>query len=157
MEEIDKPFQLAVESLPNASYALTVSQRPFPASRDGLVLPFVNRGHIDGLALLSAWDLVLDALRMNQYKPIMIQHVSSKRFELNEESGVRLSLLFKVIAPLSNLDHIRALQQATWAISNEEAYYWFAKCCGPNGRQGVRAFRLLYGPIEAEWLQVVAE
>lgn len=138
-------FQLTVEPLPNASYALSVSQRPFPASRNGRALPFIKMGSIDGLALLSAWDMVLDVLRSNHHKPTAIQHGRKNQFDLNEESGVRLALLFKAIAPLSNLDHIRALQQAIWAMSDEEAYYWFAKCHGTNGRRGIRALRILCG------------
>jgi hypothetical protein len=141
-------FQLAVEPLPNASYALTVLQRPFPASRNGRSLPSVKMGSIDGLALLSAWDIVLDVLRSNQHKPAAIQHDKKKRFGLSEESGVRLSLLFKAIAPLSNLDHIRVLQQAIWAMSDEEAYYWFSKCHGTNERRGVQALQVLCGGVD---------
>ena len=141
-------FQLAVEPLPNASYALTVLQRPFPASQNGRALPSIKIGSINGLALLSAWDIVLDELRSNHYKPAAIQQDRKKRLCLSEESGVRLSLLFKAIAPLSNLDHIRALQQAIWAMSNEEAYYWFSKCYGLNGRRGMRALRILFGGLD---------
>ena len=141
-------FQLAVEPLPNASYALTVLQRPFPASRNGRALPSIKVGSIDGLALSSAWDMVLDVLRSNNYQPAVLQYDKKKRFGLSEESGVRLSLLFKVIAPLSNLDHIRVLQQAIWAMSDEEAYYWFSKCHGPNGRRGVHALRVLCGGVD---------
>ena len=140
-------FQLAVEPLPNASYALTVLQRPFPASRNGRALPSVKMGSIDGLALSSAWEIILDVVRSNHHKPAAIQHDRKKRFGLSEESGVRLSLLFKAIAPLSNLDHIRALQQAIWAMSDEEAYYWFSKCHGPNGRRGEHALRVLCGGV----------
>lgn len=138
-------FQLTVEPLPNASYSLSVFQRPFPASRNGRALPFIKMGSIDGLALLSVWDMVLDVLRSNHHKPAAIQHGRKEQLGLSEESGVRLALLFKAIAPLSNLDHIRALQQAIWAMSDEEAYYWFAKCHGPNGRRGMRALRILCG------------
>jgi hypothetical protein len=136
------PFQLDVEPLPNASCALTVLYRPFPASRNE---QFVKASSIDGLALSSAWDLVLDTLRTNHYKPTVIQHDKKKQFGLSEESGVRLALLFKAIAPLTKLDHIRALQQGIWAMSDEEAYYWFAKCYGANGRRGVRALRVMFG------------
>ncbi len=141
-------FQLAVEPLPNASYALTVLQRPFPASRNGRSLPSVKMGSIDGLALSSSWDIVLDVLRSNQHKPAAIQHDKKKRFGLREESGVRLSLLFTAIAPLSNLDHIRVLQQAIWAMSDEEAYYWFSKCHGANEHRGVQALRVLCGGVD---------
>lgn len=141
-------FQLAVEPLPNASYALTVLQRPFPASQNGRALPSIKMGSIDGLALSSAWDIVLDVLRSNHYQPAALQQDKKKCLGLREESGVRLSLLFKTLAPLSNLDHIRALQQGIWAMSDEEAYYWFAKCHGPNGRRGLRALRMLLGGVD---------
>jgi hypothetical protein len=102
-------------------------------------------GSIDGLALSSAWDLILDTLRTNHYKPTVIQHNRKSLLGLNEESGVRLSLLFKALAPLTNLDHMRALQQAIWGMSDEEAYYWFSKCHGSNGHRGMRALRILCG------------
>ena len=66
---------------------------------------------------------------------------------LSEESGVRLTVMFKALAALSNLDRIRVMQQAIWAMSDEEMYYWFSKCSGPNGRQGVRALRILCGGV----------
>jgi hypothetical protein len=138
-------FHLAIEPLPNASYALTVLQRPFPASRNGKALPSMKIGRIDGLALSSAWDMILEVLRSNHHPPAALQHDKKKRLGLNEESGVRLSLLFQVIAPLSDLDHIRVLQQAIWAMSDEEVYYWFSKCYGPNGWRGVHALRILCG------------
>jgi hypothetical protein len=138
-------FQLAVEPLSNASYALTVLQRPYPASRNGQTLPSINVGRVDGLALVSAQDIIFDVLRSNHHKPTALQHARPSHLGLSEESGVRLSVLFKVIAPLSNLDVLRALQQGIWAMSDEEVYYWFSKCSGPNGDRGVRALRLLHG------------
>lgn len=141
-------FQLAVEPLPNASYTLTVFQRPFPASRNGRALPAIKRGSIDGLALSSAWDMIFDVLRSNHYQPTVLQRDKKKRFGLSEESGVRLSLLFKVTAPLSDLDRIRTLQQAIWAMSDEETYYWFSKCHGPHGPRGVQALRILCGGVD---------
>jgi hypothetical protein len=129
-------FYLAIEPLPNASYALTVLQRPFPAERYGRDLPLVNMGRIAGLALISTQDLVLDVLRANHYKPADLHYERSMQLGLNEEGGVRLSVLFRAISPLSSLDHIRVLQQAVWAMSPEETYYWFAKCHGTNGQRG---------------------
>lgn len=147
MQQQSYPFQLAVEPLPNASYALTVLQCPFPASRNGRPLPSIKMGSIDGLALSSAQDIVFEVLRSNHYKPTVLQYSKKRCLGLNEESGVRLSLLFKTIAPLSNLDHIRTLQQAIEAMSDEEVYYWFSKCYGPNGRRGLRALRMLFGGV----------
>jgi len=139
------PFQLLVEPLSNASYALTVLQRPFPAELHGQMLPSINTGSIDGLALVSAQDIILDVLRMNHHKPRALHCSKKTRLGLNEASDVRLSVLFKTIAQVSNLDHLRVIQQSVWAMSDEEAYYWFAKCSGPHGNRGVRALRILHG------------
>jgi hypothetical protein len=141
------PFLLAVEPLPNASFALTVLQRPYPERKDGRVLPFEVIGSIDGLALSSAWDIILEVLHTNHHKPSAIQHDKKKRLGLNEESGVRLSLLFLTLVSLPTLDYMRTLQQSIWSMSNEEAYYWFSKCTGSNGRRGVRALRILCGGV----------
>lgn len=129
-------FQLAIQPLPNAECSLVVFQRPYKKQN----LP-VEVGSIKGLALSSAWESVLDILRADHYKPTALRTSKKKSLELSEVSGVRLALLFKTIAPLTNLDHIRAIQQGIGAMSDEEAYYWFAKCQNPNG---VRALQVLF-------------
>lgn len=138
-------FQLAIKPQPNASSVLTILQRPFPAFRHEQALPFIEMGSIDGLALLSARDIVLDALRTNHHRPAALEHARSSCLALSEESGILLTLLFKAIGSLANPDHICALQHAILAMSSEEAYYWFAKCTGPDGRRGVHALRILCG------------
>lgn len=140
-----QPFQLIVESSPNESCALIVLQRPFPVLQNGHSLPPVKTGSIDGLALSSVWDLVLEVLRSNHHKPAAIQRDKNACLDLDEVSGVRLSLLFKTLAPLSNLDLIRELQQAIWAMSDELCYYWFSQCSGPNADRGIHALRILHG------------
>jgi hypothetical protein len=53
------PFQLAIEPLPNASYSLSLLQRPFPTKRHGRALPYIEAGRIEGLALASAQEHIL--------------------------------------------------------------------------------------------------
>lgn len=131
-------FQLAIQPLENAECSLIVFQRPYSLKQN---LPDIEVGNIEGLALSSAWENVLDILRADHYKPTALRTSKKKLLELSEASGVRLALLFKTIAPLTSLDHIRAIQQGIGAMSDEEAYYWFAKCQHPNG---VRALRVLF-------------
>lgn len=132
------PFQMVVQPLPNAERSLTILQRPYSILQN---LPPAEVGSIDGLALASAWEIVLDVLRSNHHKPAVLKANKKKSLGLSEESGVRLSLLFKAIASLSSLDQIRTLQQGIWAMSDEEAYYWFSKCRQANG---VRALQVLF-------------
>lgn len=133
------PFVLTIEQQSNAERSLTIHQYPYPSKQNGRSLPLAQTGAIDGLALASAWDIILAELRANHHTPASIQR--KKRFGLSEQSGVHLSLLFQVLASLTNLDQIRAIQQGVWAMSDEEAYYWFAKCRHPNG---IRALRVLF-------------
>lgn len=137
------PFVLTIERLPNAERSLTISQQPYPARQNGRSLPYAQTGAIDGLALASAWDIILAELRASHHTPTSIQR--KKRFGLSEQSGVRLSLLFQALASLADLDQIRAIQQGVWAMSDEEAYYWFAKCRQPNG---IRALRVLFEVVQ---------
>lgn len=141
-------FVLKVQPRENMQYALTVQQRPYTLVGERKKRMASDTATIDGLHLISSWDLILDILRDNKVKPAAIHRDRKSPLSLSESSGVRLLLLFKAIAPMSNLDHIRAVQQGIWAMSNEEAYYWFSKCHGANSRRALQALRILCGGAE---------
>lgn len=138
-------FVLKVQPRENMQYALTVQQRLYTLAGDRKKRITSDTATIDGLHLISSWDLILDILRDNKVKPAAIHRERKSPLPLSESTGVRLALLFKAIAPLSNVDYIRSLQQAIWAMSDEETYYWFSKCHGATGRRGLRALRILCG------------
>lgn len=138
-------FVLKVQPRENMQYALTVQQRPYTLAGDRKKRVASDAATIDGLHLISSWDLILDILRDNKVKPAAIHRDRKSPLSLSESSGVRLLLLFKAIAPMSNLDHIRAVQQGIWTMSDEEAYYWFSKCHGSNARRALQALRILCG------------
>jgi len=141
-------FTLKVETRENMQYALTVQQRPHALTDDRKRRIVGDAATIDGLRLVSSWDFVLDILRDNRVKPSAIHRDRKSPLALSEASGVRLLLLFKAIAPMSNLDHIRSVQRGVWAMSDEEAYYWFSKCHGFNARRALQALRILCGGAE---------
>jgi hypothetical protein len=63
---------------------------------------------------------------------------------LDEESGVRLGLLFLATKRLRKFGRIETISGAIWAMGAEEAYYWFSKCMDvAAGRRARRALRLL--------------
>ena len=140
-------FSLTVEPRDNMTYALAVQQRYTAIGAQGR-----GRLHqtsmISGLHLVSSWDLVLEMLRDSKIHPKVLHRERKTPVPLSEPSGVRLSLLFKTIAPLTRLDHIRAVQQALWAMSDEEIYYWFSKCSGARKQCALRALRILCGDVE---------
>jgi len=97
-----------------------------------------------GTTFRAIVDRVLAALKDNGYRASELSRTRKAPFLLSEESGVRLGLLFLAAKPLRKLSRMEAISNAIWAMSPEEAYYWFSKCTdGATGRRARRALRLL--------------
>ena len=97
-----------------------------------------------GAAFRSTVDRVLAALKDSGYRPSELSRTRKAPFLLSEESGVRLGLLCMATKPLRKLSRIEAISNAIWAMSPEEAYYWFSKCSDLiTGQRARRALRLL--------------
>ncbi len=63
---------------------------------------------------------------------------------IEEESGVRLSLLFESIRSISTMTSIDKILNYIRTISKEEAYYWFSKCFFRKfQKSGLKAFKIL--------------
>jgi hypothetical protein len=90
------------------------------------------------------FDRVADAVRASGGRPSDVRHDRKAPFPLDEETAVRLGLLFLAIKPLRKTARIETIRDATAAMSPEEAYYWYAKCASAaTGRRAQRAFRIL--------------
>jgi hypothetical protein len=89
-------------------------------------------------------DRVLEAIRKNGFRAGDLKPGRKIPFELSEETGVRLGLLFLAVKPLRRLDRITAISETVRQMESEEAYYWFAKCSRPElSRRACRALRIL--------------
>jgi hypothetical protein len=53
-----------------------------------------------------------------------LQQEKTRRWQLDEELALNLGLLFRVLAPMKNLDRIREVADGVEGISREEAGYW---------------------------------
>ncbi|WP_226011843.1 penicillin-binding protein activator [Halomicrobium salinisoli] len=62
---------------------------------------------------------------------------------LPETSGVRLALGFLGIKPIQRVDRMRAFCRGVAQMSDEECYYWHAKCRSPTTPNGEKALRTL--------------
>ena len=62
---------------------------------------------------------------------------------LPEGSGVRLSIAFRALKPLSRRDRMRAIVDGIQQMSLGECYYWNAKARSPSSPNGTRALRTL--------------
>lgn len=97
-----------------------------------------------GLAFRCTVDRTLTALKENGYRASDLSKARSAPFLLDEESGVRLGLVFLTTKPLRKFARIEAISGAIWVMGSEETYYWFSKCADAvTGRRARCAFRLL--------------
>lgn len=62
---------------------------------------------------------------------------------LSETPGVRLALAFTGLKPVRRVDRMRALVRGVAGMSDEECYYWYAKCRSPSSPNGEKALRTL--------------
>jgi hypothetical protein len=62
---------------------------------------------------------------------------------LPETVGVRLALGFLGVKPIQRVDRMRAFCRGIARMSDEECYYWHAKCRSPSSPNGERALRTL--------------
>ena len=62
---------------------------------------------------------------------------------LPEGVGVRLALGFVGVKPIQRVDRMRAFCRGIARMSDEECYYWNAKCRSPSSLNGEKALRTL--------------
>lgn len=62
---------------------------------------------------------------------------------LPEAVGVRLTLTFAGVKPIQRVDRMRAFARGIARMSDEECYYWHAKCRSPSSPNGEKALRTL--------------
>lgn len=136
-------FQLRVLPRPGGEYGVALCE-----------VPGVRRGVKDeepkqvvrvwGTPFTAMLDRTLQAVKASGSRPSALRRDRAQPFTLDEETGVRLGLLYHAVKPMRKLSRISAIGQATAAMGLEEAYYWYAKCSDPQeGRRARRAFRIL--------------
>jgi hypothetical protein len=135
-------FQLEVLPRGGESYGLSLSQkavkREGPSGANRILV------RIWGTPLEAALDRVLEALKGCGFRSGDLRRGRTVPFELPEESGVRLGLLFLAVKPLRRLDRIAAISETVRDMEAEEAYYWFSKCSRPDlSRRACRSLRIL--------------
>jgi hypothetical protein len=62
---------------------------------------------------------------------------------LPETAGIRLTLGFRGVKPIRRVDRMRALARGIARMSDEECYYWYAKCQAPSSPNGEKALRTM--------------
>lgn len=136
-----KPFHLHVVPSEQGLYGVELYQDQFK-NGNGMVRVLVSR--LDGTPLQSVTDRVLEALKKDGYRSVDLSRGRKAPFDLDEETGVRLGLVFAAVKPLRKLTRIEAISSSVNAMAAEEAYYWFSKCTsGEHNRRAQKSMRIL--------------
>ena len=136
-----KPFHLQVVPSETGIYGVELHQDQFKKG-NGMERFLISK--LDGPPLQSVTDRVLEALKKNGYRSVDLSRGRKAPFDLDEETGVRLGLVFVAVKPLRKMARIEAISSSVNAMAAEEAYYWFAKCTsGEHNRRAQKSMRIL--------------
>jgi hypothetical protein len=99
---------------------------------------------LGGIPLRAVADQVLEALRENGYKVTDLSVNRREPFLLQEESGVRLGVLFMAVKRISKVSRIEVISTGIRDMTSEELYYWYSKCTSrTKAEQAQKALRIL--------------
>jgi hypothetical protein len=103
----------------------------------------VKVARLSGSRLRSIIPLVREALETADIDPGSATGTGRGDVFLPEAVGVRLALAFTGIKPVQRVDRMRAFARGVARMSDEECYYWHAKCRSPSSPNGAKALRTL--------------
>ncbi|MFC6939729.1 hypothetical protein ACFQE8_07080 [Salinirubellus sp. GCM10025818] len=93
--------------------------------------------------LRAILPLVRETLRGADRDESVLTAAGSAEVFLPETVGVRLALGFLGVKPIQRVDRMRAFCRGIARMSDEECYYWHAKCRSPSSPNGEKALRTL--------------
>lgn len=135
MTQARQPFELKVFPVGRADLGVELVQAANGNSEHAIVRSW-------GTRLQAISDHVFDALKVSGYRPADLKRNRQKPFELPEGIGVRLGLVLLATKPLRKIRRIEDISSAVRGMSDDEAYYWYAKCTDTHhGARSQRAFR----------------
>jgi hypothetical protein len=136
-------FELVVMPITEEGYGLALYQSRMGAGNGKSSSP-AKVVQIWGEPLRAVIDRVISAIRLSGYRPTELRRTRQDPFQLREEDGVRLGLLFLAVKPLRRLSRIETISEKIGGMEPEELYYWYSKSTAVNGgRRAQRALRIL--------------
>lgn len=141
----DRPFELRVMANGVAQYGLALfqkSQRDRDANGQPEVPKMVVKLH--GTPMKAVLDQVLSAIKQAGYKPSELSRSRAEPFDLSEELGVRLGLLFLSVKPLRKTSRMSDISEQIQGMTEEEPYYWFSRVTdAARSSRSQKALRIL--------------
>lgn len=131
-------FRVTVIDSDGTAYGLTIAETNGHADHT-LTVAVIRPADVPRLT-----DTVQATLRASKKPPTSIGPSRKQPVDIDEAPGVRLTLTALGIEPLRRRDRSREIIEGIAAMSDEEAYYWYAKVTHPDtGGRALRALRLL--------------
>lgn len=131
-------FRLHIEPLDTERYGLRLEEtngHPHHATDAAVIQPD---------QLESLLPAVRIALRESGHQPTVVAPNRRAPVILDEAAGVRLALAATAAAPLKKSVRRHSVLEGVASMSDEEAYYWYAKTTHPgSGPRALRALRIL--------------
>lgn len=140
-------FLLSVEPENDNDFKLTLYQMPYKL-RGQLQEPPQRLETLSGWRVHAVRNIVLQEIKKNGYDPSTLKATRRDPYKLNEVSGVRLALIFLAVKPLQKLQRVEEIIDGVTRMSNEEAFYWYAKCRNGLKNRALRALRILLSEEE---------
>lgn len=103
----------------------------------------VKVARLSGSRLRAVLSVVRETLEEAEIDPSAVAASGDGEAFLPEVAGVRLALVFAGVKPIQRVDRMRALARGVAHMSDEECYYWYAKCRSPSSPNGEKALRTL--------------
>ncbi len=136
----DQNFELTVFERETGDVGLALFQ--LPANGEEEPKEPTRVAQLWGYPLRRVRNQVIKALREAGHD--LDELLEAKSYRLEEETGVKLGLLFMAVKPLNKKRRIDEIRDAVMYMSSEEAYYWYSLCSRNGyGKRARRAFRIL--------------
>lgn len=135
-------YELRLDVPQSGDWQLEILQMP-SASTPRLTAPELL-ATLKGTALRLLENRILKRLGRVKIQLGTMRPGKQKSWPLDEETALELGLLFRVLAPMRNLDRIREVADGVEAMSREELGYWLGMALHrPFPRRVLAALRLL--------------
>lgn len=131
-------FRLTIERFGTDTYGLRLEETNGTPDRDSVVARLTPERLSPFLPSLRS------SLRESGHPVTIVGPARKAPVVLAEAAGVRLALAINAAAPLNRPSRRQSVLEGVAALSDEEAYYWYAKTTrADSGSRALRALRIL--------------
>jgi hypothetical protein len=138
-----KPFRLLIEPFRNNEVMMTLVEQANGTPRHGAR----ELVRLWGLPLHMAFSAVTELARQSGNPPSALRPGMQRPVQLDEDQGVRVSLIFLGVKPLRKPERMQSVIDGIHRMSREEASYWFARTLTSESesarRRALRALRIM--------------